>query len=89
MTPAQRAQAMALLDAAMAEVAQARLGGAAAPLAVDLHVAFVGAAEGPLAAQARATGGGRSVCFCEGEASDAGGRVVASALGTYRAVASG
>jgi acyl-coenzyme A thioesterase PaaI-like protein len=84
MKPVQRAAAMAQLDAAMAQAAQARLGGATAPAAVDLHVAFVGAAQGPLVAEARSTGGGRSVCFCEAEATSADGQVVARALGTYR-----
>jgi len=41
-------------------------------------------ATGRLTATGRATGGGRSVCFCEADISDADGRLVAKAMGTFR-----
>jgi acyl-coenzyme A thioesterase PaaI-like protein len=84
MSSARRAEAVALLDAAMAQVAHAQFGADAEPVAVDVHVVFLAALDGPLAARAQVSGGGRSVCFCEGEASDAQGRVVVRAMGTFR-----
>lgn len=74
---------MARLHRAMAEAAcgRARNGVVAA---VDIHVTFVHEAGGPVTAAARVCGGGKSVFFCEAEATDAGGRVVARAMGTFR-----
>ena len=84
MNGARRAEAVALLDAAMARAARAQFGAAGEPVAIDVHVVFVAAAHGALAADARVIGGGRSVCFCEAEACDGQGQVVARALGTFR-----
>lgn len=84
MNATRRAEAAALLDAAMARVAQTQFGAPSEPVAIDLHVVFLAAGDGALAARAHASGGGRSVCFCEAEASDAAGRVVARAMATFR-----
>jgi len=54
--------------------------------AVDIHVAFLQPGAGQLSATARVCGGGKSVCFCEAEAMDAQGRVVARGMGTFRAM---
>lgn len=75
---------MTLLDNAMANAALSRIAFAREVVTVDIHVAFMSPATGRLTAAARATGGGRSVCFCEAELADAGGRVVAKAMGTFR-----
>jgi uncharacterized protein (TIGR00369 family) len=75
---------VALLDSAMAEAALSRIHVACEVATIDLHVAFLSPASGPFTAAARPTGGGRSVCFCEAELADAGGRIVAKAMGTYR-----
>jgi acyl-coenzyme A thioesterase PaaI-like protein len=74
---------VALLDRAMSELARERAGGGDIA-AVDLHVAFLDDAGGPVTTTARVCGGGRSVCFCEAEITDAAGRVVARAMGTFR-----
>ena len=37
-----------------------------------------------MGATGRATGGGKSVCFCEARVEDASGRVAAQAMGTFR-----
>lgn len=84
MTSAGRAAVVALLDDAMAEAARARLDSPRELVAIDLHIAFLQAASGALVAQARATGGGRSVCFCEASLVDASGAVAAQAMGTFR-----
>jgi uncharacterized protein (TIGR00369 family) len=75
---------MALLDNAMAEAALSRAGFTREVVTVDIHVAFVRPASGPLTATGHATGGGRSVCFCEADVSDADGHLVARAMGTFR-----
>ena len=85
----QRGVLMALLDRAMVQAAASRIGFVREAVSVDLHVAFVHPlvvrpASGRLTARARACGGGKSVCFCEAEASNADGKVVARALGTFR-----
>lgn len=52
--------------------------------ATDMHLLFTGPAQGALHTRAQATGGGRSLCFCEAELLDAHGQVVARAMGTFR-----
>lgn len=74
---------MASLHRAMAEVARSRAGGLAVA-AVDVHVALLQETIEHVTATARVCGGGKSVFFCEAEASEAGGRVVARAMGTFR-----
>ncbi|HUG20996.1 PaaI family thioesterase [Piscinibacter sp.] len=74
---------VALLDRAMSDAARERAGGSDVA-AVDIHVAFLHDAGGPVTAAARVCGGGKSVCFCEAEITDMAGRVVARALGTFR-----
>lgn len=75
---------MTLLDVAMANAALSRVDYAREVVTVDVHVAFMSPSSGRLMATARATGGGRSVCFCEARVEDATGRVAAQAMGTFR-----
>jgi uncharacterized protein (TIGR00369 family) len=75
---------MTLLDVAMANAALSRIDYAREVVTVDVHVAFMSPSSGRLTATARATGGGRSVCFCEARVEDATGRVAAQAMGTFR-----
>jgi len=75
---------MTLLDNAMANAALSRIDFAREVVTIDIHVAFMSPATGRLTATGRATGGGRSVCFCEADVADADGRVVAQAMGTFR-----
>jgi acyl-coenzyme A thioesterase PaaI-like protein len=77
---------MALLDRAMVDAARERAGDGVDVTAIDIHVAFVQQGSGPLIATARVCGGGKSVCFCEAEAADAQGLVVARGMGTFRAL---
>ena len=76
--------AMTLLDNAMANAALSRIGYTREVVTIDIHVAFMQPATGRLTATGRATGGGRSVCFCEADIVDAYGHVVARAMGTFR-----
>jgi uncharacterized protein (TIGR00369 family) len=75
---------MTLLDVAMANAALSRIDFAREVVTVDVHVAFMSPTSGRLVATARATGGGKSVCFCEARVEDASGRVAAQAMGTFR-----
>jgi len=76
-------EAVSRLHRALLDAARTRLG--ADVQTVDLHLSFLQPAAGPLAASARVTGGGRSVCFCEGELADERGVRAAQAMGTFRA----
>jgi fatty-acyl-CoA synthase len=79
-----RGGVMMLLDNAMAHAALSRIAFTREVVAIDIHIAFMSPATGRLTATGRATGGGRSVCFCEAEVVDADGRVVAKGMGTFR-----
>ena len=75
---------MTLLDVAMAHAALSRIDYAREVVSVDVHAGFMAASSGRLVATARATGGGKSLCFCEARVEDAQGRVAAQAMGTFR-----
>ena len=75
---------MTLLDCAMAHAALSRIDYSREVVTVDMHVAFMRPASGRLVAEGRATGGGKSVCFCEARITDANGDLAAQAMGTFR-----
>lgn len=75
---------MTLLDVAMASAAVSRSHFHHTVVTVDISVSFVAPASGLVFAEAKAVGGGKSVCFCEGQVTDASGQLVARALGTFK-----
>jgi len=75
---------MTLLDVAMAHAALSRIDYARVVVTVDLHVGFLAASSGRLVATGRATGGGKSICFCEAWVEDETGAIAARAMGTFR-----
>lgn len=75
---------MTLLDNAMANAAASRIGFTREVMTIDIQVAFMQPATGRLTATGRATGGGRSLCFCEAELTGADGQRIAKAMGTFR-----
>lgn len=76
---------MGLLQQALVSAARTRLSDTARTLgATDISLVFTAPARGELRASSQATGGGRSVCFCEAELHDAAGQSVARAMGTFR-----
>jgi uncharacterized protein (TIGR00369 family) len=75
---------MTLLDSAMANAALSKIDYSREVVTIDMHIAFMHPAAGRLVATGRATGGGRSVCFCEAQITDAHGQVTAKAMGTFR-----
>jgi uncharacterized protein (TIGR00369 family) len=75
---------MTLLDCAMANAALSRVNYEREVVTIDMHIAFMRPSSGRLVATGRATGGGKSVCFCEASIMDADGEVAAQAMGTFR-----
>lgn len=75
---------MTLLDCAMAHAALSRVDDANEVVTVDISVAFLKPAIGTLVAEGRAVGGGRSICFCEAQITNADGSLAARAMGTYK-----
>ena len=75
---------MAMLDTTMARAAMSRLGFSLSVVSIGASTNFLRPGSGRLVTRARALGGGRSTCFCEGEVLDADGHTVATALGTFK-----
>lgn len=75
---------MTLLDVAMASAAVSRADFKNTVVTVDISVSFLAPASGTVVAEAEATGGGKSMCFCEGRVLDSSGKMVARALGTFK-----
>ena len=75
---------MSLLDSAMANAALSKIDYEREVVTIDMHIAFMKPGTGRLTATGRATGGGRSVCFCEAEIHNEAGQITAKAMGTFR-----
>jgi uncharacterized protein (TIGR00369 family) len=74
---------MTLLDVAMAVAARSLDPRAVGAITVEMKTTFIGTCEGKLVAEGRCIHAGKSLSFCEGEARDAKGKVVARASGTF------
>ena len=74
---------MTLLDIAMAVAARSADPKALGAITVEMKTSFIGTCTGTIVAQGRCLHFGRSVSFCEAEARDAAGTVVARASGTF------
>jgi uncharacterized protein (TIGR00369 family) len=75
---------MTALDCIMsiaARTAHRHDGGA---LTVEMKTSFIGAAVGPFTVEGRLLHGGKSLQFCEAEARDEQGKLLAKALGTFK-----
>ena len=75
---------MTLADVALAVAALGLDPKAHGAMTIELKVSFLGPARGRLVAEGRCLKLGSSLAFCEGEVTDAGGALVAKALGTFR-----
>ncbi len=56
-------------------------------LTVDMSIGFLDASTDDVFAEGRVLHAGRSTAFCEAEARDAGGRILAKAIGTFKLLA--
>lgn len=74
---------MTLLDVAMAMAARTSVRHKGGGMTVDMSVSFLRPASGRVVAQGRVLRAGSSLFFCEGEAHDASGQLVAKSLGTF------
>lgn len=74
---------MTLLDIAMAVAARSADPKALGAITVEMKTSFIGTCSGKLVAEGRCIHTGRTVAFCESEARDDSGTVVAKASGTF------
>jgi uncharacterized protein (TIGR00369 family) len=74
---------MTMLDVAMALAARSLDPTAAGAITVEMKTSFIATCRGTLRAEGRCLHLGNSVSFCEAEARDAAGRLVARASGTF------
>ncbi|MEO6291621.1 MAG: PaaI family thioesterase [Burkholderiaceae bacterium] len=75
---------MTLLDTAMASAAVSSTGFRSSAVTLSMSVNFLQAGKGTLTIEGRRTGGGRSVCYCEGVVFDEQGKALARAIGTFK-----
>lgn len=75
---------MTMLDLVMSVAVRGYYGVAGRVLTVDLSVGFLNASYGNITAEGRVLHAGGSTAFCESEARDAEGKILAKAIGTFR-----
>lgn len=75
---------MSLLDTAMASAAVSSVNFESSAVTLNLSVSFLQPGRGRLLIEGQRTGGGRSVCFCEGKVMDEQGQVLAHAVGSFK-----
>ena len=74
---------MTLLDVAMAVAARSMDPDGVGAITVEMKTTFIGTCEGKLVAEGRCIHSGKSLSFCEAEAHDAAGKLVARSSGTF------
>jgi uncharacterized protein (TIGR00369 family) len=75
---------MTMLDIALGWAAKEAAGEAHSFMTVDMQVQFLAPGTGEITAEGRVTKAGRSLVFCEGEARNADGVMVARATGLFK-----
>lgn len=75
---------MSLLDTAMASAAVSSVNFESTAVTLHLSVSFLQPGRGRLRIEGQRTGGGRSVCFCEGKVMDDQDQVLARAVGSFK-----
>ncbi len=79
---------MTMLDLVMSWAVRGHYGIAGGVLTVDMSVGFMKAATGErILAEGRVLHSGKSTAFCEGEARDEQGALIAKAIGTFKLLA--
>ena len=77
---------LALLDITLSMTARTLFDPPRSIMTIDLSTQFISTATGTLRAEGRVMKAGQSTIFCEGEARDEQGELVAKAIGTFRAI---
>ncbi len=77
---------LALLDITLSMTARTLFNPPRSIMTIDLSTQFISTATGILRAEGRVMKAGQSTIFCEGEARDEKGELVAKAIGTFRAI---
>lgn len=75
---------MTMLDVAMAVAARTAHDHVGGVMTIDMSVSFMRSAKGRIVAEGKLLRGGNSLHFCEGEAFDESGELVAKSLGTFK-----
>jgi uncharacterized protein (TIGR00369 family) len=75
---------MTLLDLVMSIAVRAHYGAASGVATIDMSVGFLNPGIGPVLAEGRVLQGGKSTAFCESEARDEAGKILAKAIGTFK-----
>jgi uncharacterized protein (TIGR00369 family) len=78
---------LSLLDVTLSMAARTLYDPPRSIMTIDLSTSFIGTGTGRLSAEGRVLRAGQTMIFCEGEARDAGGKLVAKAIGTFRSLA--
>ncbi|MGH8765846.1 MAG: PaaI family thioesterase [Burkholderiales bacterium] len=77
---------LSLLDITLSMTARTLFDPPRSVMTIDLSTQFISTALGALRAEGRVMKAGQSTIFCEGEARDEKGELVAKAIGTFRAI---
>jgi uncharacterized protein (TIGR00369 family) len=77
---------LSLLDITLSMTARTLYTPPRSIMTIDLSTQFLSTATGTLRAEGRVMKAGQSTIFCEGEARDEKGELVAKAIGTFRAI---
>ena len=78
---------MTMLDLVMSMAVRGHYNVSAGVLTVDMSIGFLNASKDDVFAEGRVLHAGRSTAFCEAEAHDAEGRILAKAIGTFKLLA--
>jgi uncharacterized protein (TIGR00369 family) len=77
---------MTMLDLVMTVSVRAHYGVAGGVITIDMSTSFIRPGAGTILAEGRVLNGGKTMCFCEGEARDESGKLLAKAMGTFRLI---
>ncbi len=77
---------LALLDITLSMTARTLYDPPRSIMTIDLNTQFISTSTGVLRTEGRVLKAGQSTIFCEGEARDEKGELVAKAIGTFRAI---
>ena len=75
---------MTMLDLVMSMAVRGHYNVSAGVLTVDMSVGFMNASRDDVSAEGRVLHAGQSTAFCESEARDSEGRILAKAIGTFK-----